>query len=286
LSGVKNGDPITASYTTPATTSSPVGNYPITPALNDPANKLGNYTASYTPGTLSIVKAVQTITFNALAEKTFTDPAFTITSQASSGLRVVFSTTSDRCTVSTSSLSGTTSWATVRLRNVGIGASGCAITARQAGSSNYDAAADVTRSFDVLNRIDALPAPPGVNTSNSLSWSSSQYTRFAVAILRVRNADGTVTFDPTRVDAATVTLTGPTGTAVPVSRDSNGALRAYMRDVDNDGDKDLELFFTRAEVFSSTHVNATHPVVLNGKLKPTQPDGRPIRGRATIRLVP
>jgi hypothetical protein len=107
-----------------------------------------------------------------------------------------------------------------------------------------------------------------------------------VAILRVRNSDGTVTFDPTRVDAATVTLTGPTGRAVAVARDANGALRASMRDVDNDGDQDLELFFTRAEVFSSVHVNATHAVVLNGRLKPTQPDGRPIRGRATIRLVP
>lgn len=286
VSGTKNGDPITASYSTPATISSPVGNYAITPALTDPANRLGNYTVSSTPGTLSIVKANQAITFNALPEKTFSDPAFVITSQASSGLRVVFSTTSDRCTVSTSTLTGTVSSATVRLRNVGIGASGCAITAGQAGSGNYNAAPDVTRSFDVLNRIDALPAPPGVNTSNSLSWSSSQYTRFAVAILRVRNADRTVTFDPTRVDAATVTLTGPTGKVVPVSRDSNGALRAYMRDVDNDGDQDLELFFTRSEVFNSTHVNSTRSVVLDGRLKPTQPDGRPIRGRATIRLVP
>jgi hypothetical protein len=286
LSGVRNADPIAASYSTTATTSSPVGSYPITPALSDPTGRLGNYTVSSTPGTLTIVKAAQTITFNALPEKTFTDAAFTITSQASSGLRVLFSTTSDRCTISASGLTGSVSWATVRLRDVGIGASGCAITARQAGNGNYNTAADVTRSFDVLNRIDALPAPPGVNTNNSLSWSSSQSTRFAVAILRVRNADGTVTFDPARVDAASITLTGPTGTAVPVARDANGALRASMRDVDNDGDQDLELFFTRSLVFQSGHVNATHAVVLNGRLLPTRPDGRAIRGRATIRLVP
>ena len=281
LSGMKNGDPITASYGTSASTSSPVGTYPITPALSDPAGRLGNYSVSSTPGTLSIVKADQTITFNALAEKTFTDPAFVITSQASSGQRVVFSTTSDRCTVSTSTLSGTTSSATVRLRNVGIAPSGCAITARQAGTSNYNAAPDVTRSFDVLNRIDAIPG----SSNNSLSWSSSQSTRFAVAILRVRNADRTMTFDPTSVDAASVTLTGPTGTAVPVSRDSNGALRAVFRDVDGDGDQDLELFFTRSLVFNSSHVGGNHPVVLNGRLLPTRPDGRPIRGKASIRLV-
>jgi hypothetical protein len=286
LSGIRNADPIAASYSTTAATSSPVGSYPITPALSDPAGRLGNYTVSSTPGTLTIVKAAQTITFNALPEKTFTDAAFTITSQASSGLRVLFSTTSDRCTISASGLTGSVSWATVRLRDVGIGASGCAITGRQAGNDNYNAAADVTRSFDVLNRIDALPAPPGVNTNNSLSWSSSQSTRFAVAILRVRNADGTVTFDPARVDAASITLTGPTGTPVPVARDANGALRASMRDVDNDGDQDLELFFTRSLVFQSGHVNATHQVVLNGRLLPTRPDGRAIRGRATIRLVP
>jgi hypothetical protein len=281
LSGVKNGDPITASYSTPATTSSPVGTYPITPALSDPASRLGNYSVGSTPGTLSIVKANQTITFNALAEKTFTDPAFVITSQASSGQLVVFSTTSDRCTVSTSTLSGTVSSATVRLRDVGIAPSGCAITARQAGNSNYNAAPDVTRSFDVLNRIDAIPG----SSNNTLSWGSSQSTRFAVAILRTRNADRTVTFDPTRVDAASVTLTGPTGTAVPVSRDSNGALRAVFRDVDGDGDQDLELFFTRSLVFNSSHVGSTHPVVLNGRLLPTRPDGRPISGKATIRLV-
>ncbi|HST78922.1 MAG TPA: MBG domain-containing protein, partial [Verrucomicrobiae bacterium] len=44
ITGIKNSDPITATYSTTAVATSPVATYPITPALNDPAGKLGNYT--------------------------------------------------------------------------------------------------------------------------------------------------------------------------------------------------------------------------------------------------
>ncbi|HKT49405.1 MAG TPA: MBG domain-containing protein [Candidatus Angelobacter sp.] len=54
LTGVKNGDPITASFSTTATATSPVGTYPITPALADPAGKLGNYTVTSNNGTLTV----------------------------------------------------------------------------------------------------------------------------------------------------------------------------------------------------------------------------------------
>ena len=54
LTGVKNSDPITASFSTTATATSPVGTYPITPALADPAGKLGNYTVTSNNGTLTV----------------------------------------------------------------------------------------------------------------------------------------------------------------------------------------------------------------------------------------
>jgi 6-phosphogluconolactonase (cycloisomerase 2 family) len=54
LSGIKNADPISASFTTTATATSPVGTYPITAVLNDPAGKLGNYTVTSTAGTLTV----------------------------------------------------------------------------------------------------------------------------------------------------------------------------------------------------------------------------------------
>ena len=61
LGGVVNGDSITASYTTTATSSTPVGTYPITPVLNDPNSRLVNYSVNSTSGTLTINKATPTL---------------------------------------------------------------------------------------------------------------------------------------------------------------------------------------------------------------------------------
>ncbi|HWG48387.1 MAG TPA: MBG domain-containing protein, partial [Candidatus Acidoferrales bacterium] len=54
ITGIKNADPITATFSTTATATSPVGTYPITPALADPAGKLGNYTVTSNNGTLTV----------------------------------------------------------------------------------------------------------------------------------------------------------------------------------------------------------------------------------------
>ena len=62
VTGVKNTDGITASYTTAATQTSAVGEYAITATVNDPNNKLANYTVTNTPGTLTITKAPLTVT--------------------------------------------------------------------------------------------------------------------------------------------------------------------------------------------------------------------------------
>ena len=63
LTGVMGSDGITAAYSTAATQFSDPGGYAITPTLNDPNNKLGNYTATINSGTLTISKASQTITW-------------------------------------------------------------------------------------------------------------------------------------------------------------------------------------------------------------------------------
>lgn len=62
IAGLVNGDNITATYTTVATPASPVGNYPIVPALNDPANKLGNYAVTLNNGNLVVSPAPLTVT--------------------------------------------------------------------------------------------------------------------------------------------------------------------------------------------------------------------------------
>ena len=53
--GVTNGDNITATYSTTATTNSPPGAYSIVPALVDPNNRRTNYTVTLNDGTLTIV---------------------------------------------------------------------------------------------------------------------------------------------------------------------------------------------------------------------------------------
>ncbi|MEI6568437.1 MAG: MBG domain-containing protein, partial [Verrucomicrobiota bacterium] len=54
LSGVLNGDNITAFYGTTATISSPAGTYAIVPGLLDLTSKLGNYTTTLTNGVLTV----------------------------------------------------------------------------------------------------------------------------------------------------------------------------------------------------------------------------------------
>ncbi|MEY4385611.1 MAG: hypothetical protein RLY20_894, partial [Verrucomicrobiota bacterium] len=60
--GLQAGDNITANFTTTATTNSPLGTYPITFTLNDPGNKLGNYTITTNNGTLTVTNALLTVT--------------------------------------------------------------------------------------------------------------------------------------------------------------------------------------------------------------------------------
>lgn len=85
----------------------------------------------------------QTITFNALADKIYGDADFSISASSDSGLSISFSsTTTSVCTVSGS---------TVSLVVAGT----CSITASQAGDGNYNAAADVSRSFTVQGDGDS-----------------------------------------------------------------------------------------------------------------------------------
>ena len=89
---------------------------------------------------VTIAQASQTITFSALGNKTFGDPAFTVSATGGgSGNPVTFSSaTTSVCTVSGS---------TVTLVTTGP----CTIAADQAGNANYAAAAQVVRSFTVAS---------------------------------------------------------------------------------------------------------------------------------------
>ena len=62
--GWSNGDAITVTYATPATTGSAAGTYPIVPSLVDPNGRLANYNVSTNNGMLTVVPAVLGITAN------------------------------------------------------------------------------------------------------------------------------------------------------------------------------------------------------------------------------
>jgi len=89
--------------------------------------------------TFTIDKANQTINFEPIADRTWGDPPFVITSTASSGLSVTF-TASGICTVAGNLVTLTDSGR-------------CTLTAHQAGNANYNAAPDVTQSFMVWHKV-------------------------------------------------------------------------------------------------------------------------------------
>src|SRR5262249_53959491 len=62
ITGLKNGDNITAIYTSIADPTSPVGFYAIIPTLVDPNGKLGNYAVTITNGSLSVDPAPLVVT--------------------------------------------------------------------------------------------------------------------------------------------------------------------------------------------------------------------------------
>src|SRR5262249_55194238 len=101
----------------------------------DQAGDVNHAAAPQVTETVTAQKAAQTITFGALPDKSFGDSDFVANASATSGLSVSFAA-SGNCGVS-----GTTVHIT--------GAGSCTITASQSGSSSYDAAPDVARSFNI-----------------------------------------------------------------------------------------------------------------------------------------
>jgi hypothetical protein len=62
ITGILNGDSISVTYTSSATTATAVGSYAIVPTLSDGgSSKLGNYNVTVTNGTLTISKASLTV---------------------------------------------------------------------------------------------------------------------------------------------------------------------------------------------------------------------------------
>ncbi len=69
ITGIQGGDPITATYSTTATTTSTAGTYAIVPAVSDGGSgKLANYDVILTNGTLTVDKVPLTVTASGAAK--------------------------------------------------------------------------------------------------------------------------------------------------------------------------------------------------------------------------
>jgi uncharacterized repeat protein (TIGR03803 family) len=68
VTGVVNGDIITANYTCSATPASPPGNYPIAAGLVDPNNRLSNYSVTTNNGILTVVISFPTVEYEFQAD--------------------------------------------------------------------------------------------------------------------------------------------------------------------------------------------------------------------------
>jgi hypothetical protein len=166
----------------------------------------GNYNAApQVTESVSAQKANQSITFGALADKTYGDADFSVSATASSGLSVSFAG-SGSCTVS---------GATVYLA----GAGSCAVAASQAGDSNYAAAPAVSRTFAIAKANQSITF--GALADKTYGDADFSVSAIASSGLSVSFAgSGSCT-----VGGATVHLTGAGSCTVAASQagDSNYA---------------------------------------------------------------
>jgi PASTA domain/Regulator of chromosome condensation (RCC1) repeat len=145
-----------------------------------------------------VVPTNQTITFGALANKTYGDPDFSVSGTASSGLAVSFAA-SGNCTVS---------GATVHLT----GAGSCTVTASQAGNVNYNPAPDVSQSFAIAKAGQSITFSPLANkTSGDPDFSVSATASSGLAISFTASGNCTVS-------GATVHLIGAGSCTVTASQ--------------------------------------------------------------------
>jgi uncharacterized repeat protein (TIGR03803 family) len=110
-------------------------------------NAYYNAATSVSQALVVIVKQAQTVTFAALAAKTFGDAPFALSATASSGLPVSY--------VSDNPLVATISGSTVTI----VGAGTTNITASQGGNANYSAAVDVVQTLTVAKKAQQIVFP-------------------------------------------------------------------------------------------------------------------------------
>jgi hypothetical protein len=208
VSGLKNGDNITATYTSVADPTSSVGSYPITPVLSDPTNKLTNYAVTLSNGTLTIAPAPLTVTA-ANATRVYGDP-----NPAFSGT-ITGLVNGDNITATYSSVDATATVGTYPIVPALVDPTG--------KLGNYA----VTSNNGTLT---ITPAPLSVTAANTTRAFGDANPVFTGTIVGIKNGDNiTATYN------TTATATSPSGTypIVPALVDPAGKLSNYTVTINN-----------------------------------------------------
>jgi hypothetical protein len=209
ISGIKNADNITATYSSAANTASAVGTYPIVPALVDPTAKLGNYTVTSTNGVLTVTQAKPSVLLNAqgalpstqlVAQVLNTGPALpTGTVQFFDG------TTSLGAPVTLAPVSGV---AQASLQ-VALAPGAHTITASYAGDATYTSSVSAGAAVTVPNSQFAFSGAGG-NTSATISAGQNAVYNLSLA---PQGFVGTVSLACSGAPAGTTCTLSPTSVA-------------------------------------------------------------------------
>ncbi|WP_201568449.1 Ig-like domain-containing protein [Imperialibacter sp. 75] len=152
---------------------------------------------------LTVVKGSQTITFDAIADKSFGDAAFTLSPTASSSLSVSLGVVSGSVTLNSNQVTIT-------------GAGTATIRATQTGNENFNAATPVERSFTIAKKAQVITIgelADRLTTDPAFDVVASVDSDLALSY----SIDG-----PATLSGATVTLTGEEGTVtITVSQGGN-----------------------------------------------------------------
>ncbi|MBF9238478.1 T9SS type A sorting domain-containing protein [Hymenobacter sp. BT683] len=149
---------VTVTYDGSAMAPVNAGSYQVLASLNN-----GNYSASDATGTLSIAKASNSIAFDNPGTKTFGDAPFALSASATSGLDVSFAVASGPATIEGSMLTIT-------------GAGLVTVTASQAESANYEAAANEHQTFEVSKATATVTLANLSHTYNGVAKAATAST--------------------------------------------------------------------------------------------------------------
>jgi mRNA-degrading endonuclease HigB of HigAB toxin-antitoxin module len=196
--------------TTEASASSDAGEYTITVS----GGTADNYELSYVNGTLSVTKATQTITFEAIDSQVLSTGSLTLSATASSGLAVSYEVSGP------ATLEGMTLTFT--------GAGDITVTASQAGNVNYMAAVALPRTFTVT---DDTPVDP-VKEDQTITFEGIADKTFGDAafdLTATASSGLTVSYivsGAATISGSTVTITGAGGVTITASQAGDDSFNA------------------------------------------------------------